>query len=268
MDHATGAFSFSVPLHTLEGRELKIPVFLSYSSSNGIKLDEIAGVAGLGWSLSAGGCITRTVRDMPDEFNSPIFRHELPSEELLEDLSSGVSNTQTFNYLRDICWHRVDAMLDSYSYNVCGLSGQFLINDAGNVIQLSGEGVKISYVRNPNSSQIESFSINAPDGTLYQFSEREMSTHDGSNGGQADPTTGEQDIWTACTAWYVSSITSRSRHETATFTYQDGYDWKRITTSVSQSRTIVGGINPQDVVNSNFKRIVETHSTKHLSAIT
>ncbi|MGM9787582.1 MAG: hypothetical protein ACI3ZF_01605, partial [Candidatus Cryptobacteroides sp.] len=118
------------------------------------------------------------------------------------------------------------------------------------------------------SPQIESFSIKGPDGTLYQFSEKEMSTHDGSNGGQTDPTTGEQDIWTACTAWYVSSISSRSRHETATFTYQDGYNWKRITSSVSQTRTIISGLDPKDLLNTNIKRVVETHRTKHLSAIT
>ena len=63
-----GAAMCSVPLWELKGRELTIPISLEYAS-NGIKLDEIAGVAGLGWTLNAGGCISRDVVFMPDEFH-------------------------------------------------------------------------------------------------------------------------------------------------------------------------------------------------------
>ena len=63
--HSTGMAEYDIPFYTLQGRELNIPIGLHYASG-GIKLDEIAGVAGLGWTLQAGGCITRTVMDMPD----------------------------------------------------------------------------------------------------------------------------------------------------------------------------------------------------------
>ena len=65
---SSGMAEYEVPFYTLQGRELNIPIGLRYASS-GIKLDEIAGVAGLGWTLQAGGCITRTVVDMPDEYS-------------------------------------------------------------------------------------------------------------------------------------------------------------------------------------------------------
>ena len=73
--HSTGMAEYDVPFYTLQGRELSIPIGLHYASG-GIKLDEIAGVAGLGWTLQAGGCVTRTVVDMPDEYESYIMHHE------------------------------------------------------------------------------------------------------------------------------------------------------------------------------------------------
>lgn len=76
--HSLGMAELEVPLYTLQGRELTLPVALRYRSG-GIKLDEVAGVAGLGWTLEAGGCVTRTVVDMPDEFSAVGFSHQLPS---------------------------------------------------------------------------------------------------------------------------------------------------------------------------------------------
>jgi hypothetical protein len=46
-NHSSGMAEYEVPFYTLEGSELNIPISLHYTSG-GIKLDEIAGVAGLG----------------------------------------------------------------------------------------------------------------------------------------------------------------------------------------------------------------------------
>lgn len=64
----TGAPSINIPLYTLTERKLSVPVSISYNS-NGIKVDEIASRVGMGWSLNAGGVITRTVRGKQDELN-------------------------------------------------------------------------------------------------------------------------------------------------------------------------------------------------------
>ena len=124
--HSCGMVEYDVPFYTLEGRELSIPIGLHYAS-NGIKLDEVAGVAGLGWTLEAGGCITRTVMDMPDEFSAPAFCHELPSGDLLSDLESMSQTNEVTSYLTRIIKHQVDSSLDRYDYNVCSLSGSFFI---------------------------------------------------------------------------------------------------------------------------------------------
>ncbi|WP_277016744.1 hypothetical protein [Flavobacterium lindanitolerans] len=56
----SGTLDLSIPIHTIEAKGLKIPISLSYQS-NGIKVTEEAGWAGLGWSLDAGGSIIQNV---------------------------------------------------------------------------------------------------------------------------------------------------------------------------------------------------------------
>lgn len=64
----TGTPNISIPLYTLRGRELAVPISLDYHAS-GIKLEEVASNVGLGWSLSAGGQITQTIRGGNDRSN-------------------------------------------------------------------------------------------------------------------------------------------------------------------------------------------------------
>lgn len=57
---SNGIPSIEIPVFTLNEKDLSMPIKLSYHAS-GIKVDEAAGWVGLGWSLSAGGTITREV---------------------------------------------------------------------------------------------------------------------------------------------------------------------------------------------------------------
>jgi hypothetical protein len=59
VSNAYGQAEIGIPIFTVQSRSLKLPIALSYDSS-GIKPEEISGIVGLGWSLQAGGVITRT----------------------------------------------------------------------------------------------------------------------------------------------------------------------------------------------------------------
>src|SRR5689334_121720 len=59
---ANGTARADIPLYTFSTRNLSIPLSLSYSA-NGLKVDEVASWVGLGWSLNAGGVVTKIVRD-------------------------------------------------------------------------------------------------------------------------------------------------------------------------------------------------------------
>src|SRR6059036_3887252 len=59
----TGVPDISIPLFTAKGRTLALPIVLKYHAG-GIKVEEIGSWVGIGWTLEAGGTITRTVRGL------------------------------------------------------------------------------------------------------------------------------------------------------------------------------------------------------------
>jgi hypothetical protein len=69
VSHYTGTLGISIPLAELSGHELSIAASLNYNTA-GNKVADIASSEGLGWSLSAGGLITRVVRGTPDDLTN------------------------------------------------------------------------------------------------------------------------------------------------------------------------------------------------------
>ncbi len=59
--YSSGTTSINIPLYTIKEKELDLDISLSYNSS-GIKVNQIASSVGLGWSLNAGGVITRAIQ--------------------------------------------------------------------------------------------------------------------------------------------------------------------------------------------------------------
>lgn len=73
VSHFTGIPQVNIPLYELTSGSLSVPVSLDYHAG-GVKADQYPGWTGLNWSLVAGGMISRSVRDLPDEFNCPNTR--------------------------------------------------------------------------------------------------------------------------------------------------------------------------------------------------
>ena len=65
----TGVPPINIPIYEINEGGYKLPISLSYNAS-GIKVNDIASWVGLGWSLNAGGIITRTVKGVPDDEDS------------------------------------------------------------------------------------------------------------------------------------------------------------------------------------------------------
>lgn len=66
VDLSTGVTAISIPIYTFSENGINIPISISYHAS-GIKVDDIGSAVGLGWTLNAGGVITRTVMGIKDE---------------------------------------------------------------------------------------------------------------------------------------------------------------------------------------------------------
>ncbi len=61
----TGTVSIQVPIHTISSGGINIPIALNYDA-RGVKIDEYSSNLGLGWSLNAGGNISKIVKDIED----------------------------------------------------------------------------------------------------------------------------------------------------------------------------------------------------------
>src|ERR1700716_3943068 len=73
----TGIPEINIPLYEITEGDIKVPISLSYHAS-GVKVEENASWVGLGWSLNAGGAITRSVRGKPDELGY-LLNYSYPS---------------------------------------------------------------------------------------------------------------------------------------------------------------------------------------------
>lgn len=271
--HSMGATQYSVPLWEVKGRELSVPISLEYCS-NGVRLDEIAGVAGLGWTLNAGGCVTRSVVYMPDEFWDGGFRYAWPDNTLLAQLDSHTSNTSTMAFLKKVLWNRIDTNSDRYSYDACGLKGSFIISPSKSVIQLQGPGVKIepTYASSSaDSLRVESFTITGPDGTVYEFACKERGTRQDQIVQNSTIFSGQTGDWSATTAWYLTRITSRAGTESALFSYADAGEWASDvrTRSTTLSLSPMPGASGQysESVSYNYSHVKSTHASKVLTGI-
>lgn len=156
----TGVANISIPLYTLKGRKLSIAVGLDYSSS-GIRVDEIASQVGMGWSLQAGGVVTRTVRGLPDESNQRIVApstgigDDTASYHFLSHISSSTSNTGHY-----------DSEPDLFNFSFGGFSGSFVLDTAMQVVLIHAAPVRISYNFTATGWN---FKITDPQGIMYFF---------------------------------------------------------------------------------------------------
>ncbi|MEO6720865.1 MAG: hypothetical protein ABIN67_10870, partial [Ferruginibacter sp.] len=156
----TGAPNINIDLMGIKGSQLAVGMSLSYSST-GIKVDEIASRVGMGWSLNAGGVVTRTVRGTPDE-----------SAPRLTPPGTFAENCETFNYLKKVSDANdglvfADAEPDIFHFSMNGLSGSFVFNASMQPVLIKSEKFKVQY--DFLSTAIWNFKITTSDGLIYYF---------------------------------------------------------------------------------------------------
>lgn len=162
----TGTAQINIPLYTLKGTDLSLPISLSYHTS-GIKVNEFAGTVGLGWKLNAGGMITRVVRGKPDEDPNGfcgsngaglLAQYYLTYKQTGVWNSAGVnfgnlgvtapngSNNQdvVYSYEEKVAAGDVDSEPDIFYYVIPGITGKFVIDTDGGVMKIPNTPVIIT----------------------------------------------------------------------------------------------------------------------------
>ncbi|MCU7615558.1 hypothetical protein N0B16_14090, partial [Chryseobacterium sp. GMJ5] len=184
----TGVPDVSIPLFNIATNfGFNVNLAMKYHPLS-IKKDEISGYTGLGWNLFAGGTISRTVRDIPDEYYRAAGM--LNTEKIgiydsrnnyydvipLLDVNALIdeTNPEINEFLFEVSEkQKYDSKHDLYQYNFMGYSGRFIIEKLGdnyNVVKLSKDNLKISY----NFSN-QSFEIIDNNGLKYIFDVKEQS---------------------------------------------------------------------------------------------
>ncbi len=90
----TGRADLSIPLYTVKEQSIAANISLKYTGGSGIKVQEIAGEAGLGWALVAGGVITRTIKGSFDWFGSSYPLKSPDLQNYIPMLKEGLSRTR------------------------------------------------------------------------------------------------------------------------------------------------------------------------------
>ncbi|SHK68827.1 hypothetical protein [Chryseobacterium polytrichastri] len=188
VSYYTGIPDISIPLVSIPTGNSKVAVGvqLKYHPLNA-KPDDRAGETGLGWSLIAGGTISRTVRGgNPDEKNRTIafstppkakygIYNEIynPTPKLMKDQTIDLDE-----YSFQAAMGRYDTEYDLYQYNFMGQSGRFYIvkDDNGNYKpeKLDKNNLQI-IINNIAPNEITSFTIVDDKGIRYTFEAMEKS---------------------------------------------------------------------------------------------
>ncbi|BFO64211.1 hypothetical protein [Chryseobacterium sp. KCF3-3] len=155
---ANGTSNLSIPLIELPTRSknISLPLALAYNSKN-VKSLEPAGEVGTGWSLLAGGVISREI----------------------------IGSLNEVQYSNNPSSNSPEIFDDVYYYNLPGVSGKFKFNKnatTGNIdIQsLSANKVKITYIRDtaaPLYFTVSSFTITDESGYKYVFNDYSESSN-------------------------------------------------------------------------------------------
>ncbi len=205
----TGAINYEIPICTFKANKLTLPISLHYNS-NGIKVDQISSNVGLGWSLNAGGVVTRIVRDQDDQDNQTFF----PKEDIISGFHT---NPIAMQYFHDAA-EGSDSESDMYMFNFDGYSGQFVFDHNQKIVIIPYQKLKIE----PNADNEDGgFTIVAPNGNKYIFNDTEktMPTLHGSS--HPIPAI-------VVSAWYLSEIihptgdTIKLTYENENYSYDIG----------------------------------------------
>lgn len=214
----TGTPDISIPLATMKSGNLTLPVELSYHSG-GIKADDRPGPTGLGWTLIAGGAITREKYDLPDELDDRgfLYKHNYISSfdknpSLIEDMIYRDGSPAIADY---------DLQPDKFSFNFPGYSGFFILDPSGKCHVVCSRPLRVesytlarttyltvcSWKALPphNPQLIIKFVLVGEDGTRYEFGDDAIDLN--INVRRQNSATWET------SAWYLKSITAPNGDE-------------------------------------------------------
>ena len=164
----TGMAMASIPIYEIKLKGFSLPISLNYSTS-GTKVDEVPSRSGMGWSLNAGGVVSRKVNGNPDDqtflINPPAYINTVSTPMV-----------DYFNYI-SVFDGLYDSEPDEFIISAAGLSGRFIIDANDSLVQIPFTNNKIQ-VAEDRSEVI----ITTTEGVKYIFNVPEVTAqHNSAN---------------------------------------------------------------------------------------
>ena len=195
----TGIPSINIPLYEIQTNEYSVPISLSYHHP-GFKPAEVSSTVGLGWSLNAGGVITRKVNGFPDEFTNGYYGS-------LTYYENNIKNVACNNLMSNPCQWRMKAVNgeldlepDEFFFNFNGQSGRIMINENREVACFPEQNFTITV-----DNGYRTWTITDTRGVKYVFDTRENTTFRYGNN--------------YTSAWYLSQIYNAPATDVISFEY-------------------------------------------------
>lgn len=199
INYSTGTPDIKIPLYTIKCGTLTLPLYLSYNAS-GVKVDDVPGVVGQGWSFVGIPTIARNVNGHIDKDFECTFD---------KDRINSSNESSIYTYIKGILdnniWNINDGQPDDYYYRLAEKSGMFTYLYKSDVNGVKYGGSPYDNVRIELDSSNKYFCLTDDDGTFYRFDkDTDKSTMDGL------PVT---------SGWKASAMVNVDKTDSITFTY-------------------------------------------------
>lgn len=178
VNESLGMVNTSIPVYTYQAGHLQLPISLQYSGS-GVKVNQSSTWTGINWTLQAGGVISRTVYDEPDEVESNRGGIDYVNNRIAEIdvINCETEDLYEANYLLFLLngLEQVDRQPDLFTFSFMGYSGSFYLNENFEpVFSKIDKALKIEIIGNQTNLKDRlyhnnTFCITTPDGVKYYF---------------------------------------------------------------------------------------------------
>lgn len=207
VDLYTGKVNYSIPLYTISQNGISFPVSLNYVGGGGIKVEEVASSAGLGWSLQSTGAISRSVRGIADDAYAGNYIGYMHLPEFPQNTPE---NNNTYVNLYGA--NKYDAQPDLFTISAPGLSGSFYINKEKKVVFIEKGDLKVDLVF--DGYKLICFIVKDLAGNTYHFDATEETR---SIPYDTQPEYNLYDV----SSWQLSKIFNKHGKEIITFIYDN-----------------------------------------------
>ncbi|SHN22764.1 hypothetical protein SAMN04488057_11210 [Cyclobacterium lianum] len=228
----SGIPDINIPLYTIVEQDLEMPITMSYHAG-GIRVEERAGWAGLGWALNAGGSISRTLKGLPDESDRSrsgyVNHHVIPDQLSLNELVDYYNRSQS---------GVIDFEQDIFHFTFGSYSGKFVLGKNGSINFLNASNLKIEY--ETLNGSIIGWKVRDENGNQYIFQDTERTVTEDISEARSTPYRSNY-----ISAWHLTKIISYRGRE-ITFHYE-GYTESYYSRSAQSASYFLSGSSGKGV---------------------